>query len=223
MRKGIKRFMVSLVIVGLLGVTSVLAIDGHVRKKGNQLIMTKDNVFEADAILILGALVYQSGNVSNILEDRLKVGVELYEMGKAPKLLLSGDNGQLDYDEVNAMKNYVVARGIPEEDVFMDHAGFSTYESVYRAKEIFQVERLIIVTQEYHLKRALYVSKKLGIEAQGVTSDLRTYPKMSVFKTREILARNKDFLYVNVFKPEPTYLGEVINITGDGRITFDKD
>ena len=134
---------------------------------------------------------------------------------------MSGDHGRAEYDEVNVMKTYATDCGVPSQDVFMDHAGFSTYESMYRAKEIFGVKKMVIVTQEYHLYRALYTAEKLGIEVKGVACDRYIYEGQIYREIREILARDKDFLYC-IFKPTPTYLGEAIPVSGDGNLTNDK-
>jgi len=155
-----------------------------------------------------------------MLFDRLMRGVELYGLGAAPKLLMSGDHGRKEYDEVAAMKQFAIDEGIPSEDVFMDHAGFSTYESIYRAKEIFQADRILIVTQEYHLYRALYIANQLGVEAYGVASDYHTYAGQLMRDFREMLARVKDCATC-IFKPEPTYLGDAIPVFGDGNLTND--
>ena len=160
-------------------------------------------------------------NPSPMLEDRLLKGIELYNEGIAPKIIMSGDHGQKEYDEVNIMKEYAINAGVPSEDVFMDHAGFSTYESIYRAKEIFGVKNVVIVTQEYHLYRAIYIANKLGIKAYGVNTDPRDYAGQLYREVREILARNKDFVK-SIFKPKSTYLGESIPINGNGNITNDK-
>ena len=157
-----------------------------------------------------------------MLSDRLTVGVQLYDSGAAPKLLMSGDHGQTDYDEVNAMKQFAIDRNIPSEDIFMDHAGFSTYESMYRAAEIFKAKKVIIVTQEYHLYRAVYIAEQLGLEAYGVSSDLQGYLNQSMYDFREVLARDKDFVQT-IFMPEPTYLGEAVPIYGSGDDTNDKE
>lgn len=133
---------------------------------------------------------------------------------------MSGDHGREEYDEVAAMKQFAIDEGIPSEDVFMDHAGFSTYESIYRAKEIFQADKILIVTQEYHLYRALYIANQLGVEAYGVSSDYHTYVGQFMRDFREMLARVKDCATC-IFKPEPTYLGEAIPVFGDGNITND--
>ena len=156
-----------------------------------------------------------------MLHDRLRRGVELFQNGAAPKLLMTGDHGREGYDEVDAMKTFAVDAGIASEDVFMDHAGFSTYESMYRAKEIFQAEKIIIVTQEYHLYRAIYIAERLGMQAYGVSCDYRAYSGQTARDVREILARVKDF-GTSLFQPKSTYLGEAIPIWGDGNLTNDE-
>ncbi len=183
-------------------------------------IITLDEAakLDADAILVLGARVWDNGSPSGVLEDRLDTGISAYQAGVSDRLLMSGDHGQDDYDEVNAMKDYALEQGIPSENIFMDHAGFSTYESVYRARDIFQVKTVLIVTQEYHLYRALYIARALGLNAYGVAADRSVYSGIVGFEAREILARVKDFFYT-LIQPLPTYLGDVIPITGDGNVT----
>lgn len=222
-RKIIVTCLLSLVLLGLVAGGIVMAINARVMNTTRDRILLSDQAAfleDADCILVLGCKVHEDGNPSHMLEDRLKRGVELYKMGAAGKLLMSGDHGQIAYDEVNAMKKYAVDAGVPSEDVFMDHAGFSTYESIYRAKEIFGARKIIIVTQEYHLHRALYIAQALGVEAYGVNADYRSYTGQFARDVREVLARCKDFFNV-WFKPEPTYLGQQIPITGDGNITND--
>ena len=119
------------------------------------------------------------------------------------------------------MKNFAIDKGVPSESIFMDHAGFSSYESIYRAKEIFGAKKIVIVTQKYHLYRALYIANQLGIEAYGVGADPRQYVGATYRELREILARNKDFIKC-IFKPEPTYLGDTIPVSGDGNDTNDR-
>lgn len=173
---------------------------------------------DVDCILVLGCLVKSDGTPSDMLSDRLTRGIELYNEGVAPKILMSGDHSRKDYDEVGAMKRYAVNAGIDAANIFMDHAGLSTYDSMYRAKEIFGAKRIVIVTQEYHLYRALYIAEELGIEAYGVASDHYTYSGQTARDFREVLARNKDFL-ICMFKPEPKYLGKPISLDGDGNVT----
>ena len=134
---------------------------------------------------------------------------------------MSGDHGRKEYDEVNVMKEYAIKNGVPSEDIFMDHAGFSSYESIYRAKEIFEANKIIIVTQKYHLYRALYIANQLGLDAYGVNSDPRQYVGTTYRECREILARNKDFIKC-IFKPKSTYLGDSIPVSGNGDVTNDK-
>lgn len=214
---------VSCVLLGicLLLCGGTLGINTYVMSSGRDRILSREEAAllqDVDCILVLGCLVRSDGTPSDMLSDRLSEGVALYEMGVAPALLMSGDHGREDYDEVNAMRAFAVERGVPSEDVFMDHAGFSTYESVYRAKEIFGADRIVIVTQEYHLYRALYLADALGIEAYGVPSDPRAYRNQWTREIREVMARCKDF-FAGVFKPKPTCLGDPVDLLGDGNQT----
>ena len=173
---------------------------------------------EFDAIVVLGASVLPDGRPSGILQDRLDCGVQLYFAGVAPKIIVSGDNGQATYNEVEAMKRYVVEQGVPSEDVFCDHAGFSTYESMYREKYVFGCERIVVATQTYHLYRALYCAEKLGMQAVGVHSDFHRYGGQIWFSTREALARAKDFVKV-IVQPESTFVGDPISLNQSGDVT----
>lgn len=209
--------------LGFLGAAVLLGINAHVKGRTAERILSPAEaaaLSDVDCVLVLGCFVQENGVPSDMLADRLRRGVELYENGAAPKLLMSGDHGRSDYDEVAAMKQYAVDAGVASENVFMDHAGFSTYESLYRARDVFAVKRLIIVTQKYHLYRALYIAEELGLEACGVASDYHSYRGQSYRDIREILARNKDFIGC-IFQPEPTFLGDVIPISGSGLLTHD--
>lgn len=224
MKKKIWMAALVLALVAVCGGVLMLCVNGYVVLSTKKQILLSAEASEgrdADCILVLGCRVYEDGTPSHMLEDRLRRGVELYRLGAAPKLLMSGDHGQQEYDEVGAMKQFAVTEGVPSDDVFMDHAGFSTYESLYRAKEIFGVEKVIIVTQGYHLHRALHIARTLGLEAYGVAADYRRYSGQLMRDIREILARNKDVL-TGIFQPKPTYLGEMIPISGDGDVTNDE-
>ena len=175
---------------------------------------------DADCILVLGAGLRKDNSPSPILRERIERGILLYNTGAAPKLLMSGDHGRREYNEVGVMKALAVESGIPSEDVFMDHAGFSTYESLYRARDVFCAKRVIIVSQKYHLYRALYIAEQLGIEAYGVGADTQRFYGTTTREMRESAARVKDFLYCTV-QPEPTYLGETIPVSGNGDLTND--
>ena len=224
-KKIIFRIFCILVCLGVLGAAAVLGINGYVKTSTKAQILTPEQAAQlegVDCILVLGCYVHENGNPSDMLHDRLQMGVELYDLGAAPKLLMTGDHGRTTYDEVDAMKTFAVDAGIPSENVFMDHAGFSTYESMYRAKEIFQAEKILIVTQEYHLYRAIYIAESLGLEAYGVSADYRSYSGQLGRDVREILARVKDF-GSTLLKPKPTFLGEAIPIWGDGNLTTDEN
>ncbi len=154
-----------------------------------------------DCILVLGCAVYKDGRMSNMLEDRVDVGISLYQLGVSDTILMSGDNHDVYYNEVEPMRNAALDAGIPEDDVEVDRYGLSTYESLYRAIHEKGYRKIVIVTQEYHLYRAIYIAEKLGAEAVGVSADLRTYQGQWKWSSREVLARCKDVLY-GLLKPE---------------------
>lgn len=218
-----KKIFKILIVIAIISIMLVLSINFYVVGIAKNK-MIKDNDYsllkDVDCILILGAGIW-GDKPSPMLQDRLDEGVKLYKEGIASKIIMSGDHGREEYDEVNIMKEYAIGQGVPSEDIFMDHAGFSTYESIYRAKEIFDADNIVIVTQEYHLYRALYIADKLDVNAYGVNSDPRKYSGQAFRELREILARNKDFINC-IIKPKPTYLGESIPVSGDGNITNDR-
>lgn len=170
---------------------------------------------DADCIMVLGAGIIDAETPTDMLRDRLDTGILLYKNGVAPKILLTGDNGTVTHNEIHVMLNYVKKAGVPEADIFCDHAGFSTYDSMYRAKNIFEVDSLIVVTQTYHEYRALYIAEKLGLEAKGIASDQEKYAGQPIRELREVLARIKDWGKCLV-KPESTLGGEEIPISGSG-------
>ena len=215
-----KRLLIIAAALAALAAGTVFVPDIIVVSSAKDRIITADEAAElenTDCVLVLGAGV-RDGSPTPMLRDRLITGISLYESGAAPKIIMSGDHGREDYDEVNVMKSYAVENGVPDSDVFMDHAGFSTYDSIYRAKAVFEADSITIVTQKYHLYRALYIADKLGINAVGVAADLDDYSGQLKRDLREITARDKDF-FSCLFKPEPKYLGEKIPVSGDGNIT----
>ena len=168
----------------------------------------------AQAALIPGAAIFEDGALSSIFLDRVDKAIELYKAGKVSKILVSGDNSTVSYNEVNPVRLYLISQNIPDEDIFLDHAGFDTYSSMYRARDIFGVTSLIVSTQSFHLPRAVFIAHRLGMEAYGVNADVghmlfRNY-------IREVLANEKALLDL-VLHRKPKYLGETIPITGDGR------
>ena len=209
---------------GVLGALLLMLINYYIKASVKDNILSQEEVIaleDIDCILVLGAGVWSENRPSAMLEDRLWEGISLYQNKVSNRLLMSGDHGRKTYDEVNVMKSFAVQNGIPSADIFMDHAGFSTYESLYRARDIFEADKLVIVTQGYHLYRALYIADCLGIEAYGVASDPREYAGQRTRELREILARAKDYIYC-LFQPKPTYLGDSIPVSGNGDITNDE-
>lgn len=222
-----KKFLIVTAVVAaaltLLGIAAVFGINAWVKGSVEEQLLSVEaagKLEDVDCIVVLGCQVREDGSLSHMLRDRLLTALEVYEAGAAPKLLMSGDHGQKEYDEVNAMKSFAMENGVPSENIFMDHAGFSTYETVYRAKEIFGADKVVIVTQEYHLYRALYIAERMDMEAWGVAADRNRYAGQTQRDIREILARCKDFVMC-IFKPEPTFLGETIPVSGNGDLTND--
>lgn len=204
-----------LVVVAVFAATNVITIEGS---KGSIVTAEQASIGSADAVVVLGASVLADGTPSGILQDRLDDGIALYFAGVAPKIIMSGDNGTASYNEVRAMKQYAIAKGVPSEDVFCDHAGFSTYESMYRAKNVFGCQRIVVATQTYHLYRALWSAKSLGMKATGVPSDYHDYQKQLQYDIREIPARTKDFFKALLRVPS-TYVGEPISLDQSGDVT----
>ena len=217
-RKNLTKCLLWLFILALLLAAIPIGINDWVIQSTASRILTTEkaaNLQDVECILILGCSVRSDGSPSAMLAERLDKGIQLYENGVAPKLLMSGDNGQVEYNEVVTMGNYALEKGVPSQDIFLDYAGFSTYESMYRAKDIFQAKKILIVTQKYHLHRALYIAQAMGLDAYGVSCDTQVYAGQINRDVREILARNKDFL-TSIFKPKPPYLGDPVPVSGDG-------
>ncbi|MDQ7826108.1 MAG: ElyC/SanA/YdcF family protein [Candidatus Eremiobacteraeota bacterium] len=208
----------------LSGVIAFLAINFRVKRLGLHHTCDADSAPAAQAAIVLGAYVDPGGVPCPMLEDRIITGVELYGKGKVKKLVMSGDHGLDDYDEVNSMRRMAEDLGVPPRDIFMDHAGFCTYDSMYRARDVFGIKTALIVTQEFHLARSIYNARMLGIDAHGVKADRRKYPSAELqgLQMRESVARIKDFLNVHLVKPRPRFLGNPIPIEGDGSVTHDR-
>lgn len=214
------------IISGILVLaTGMFGINSYVKLKTKNKIMSvpeAGDLSDVDCIVVLGAAVKNGDTPSQMLRDRLDKAIEVYNEGAAPKIIVSGDHGEQYYNEVGVMKNYLVERGIPSSDVFMDHAGFSTYDTMYRAKYIFKVEKIVVITQTYHMYRSLYIANKLGIEAYGVSALDTRYAGQTKRDIREFVAIDKDFVKT-IFKPEALIGGEEIPVSGDGDVTNDID
>ena len=215
MKKVLKLILIFIILLVIINLYVILTTKKRIIKTSN--IEDKD----FDCIVVLGAGI-KNNKPSPMLEDRLLTAIELYNNKVAPKILVSGDHEYKDYDEVNVMKNYLIENGIPSEDIFMDHAGLSSYDSIYRTKKIFKADKVIIVTQKYHLYRSLYIAKSVDLNAYGVSATKREYMNQTKRDIREIAARIKDF-FKCLIKPESTYLGEIIPIKGNGNRTNDNE
>lgn len=210
-----------IVILIFIGILIIFGINEYIKiSTKDKIIMERDIAEDFNVALVLGAGL-KNGKPSPVLKDRLDTALMLYKNNKVSKIIVSGDHGNKNYDEVNVMKNYLKNEGVLSEDIFMDHAGFSTYDSIYRLREIFNVKKVIIVTQKYHLYRSLYIAKKLEIDAEGISATKRHYAGELKFVLREVIARDKDFVKT-IFKPKSKYLGDAISVFGNGDITNDK-
>ena len=202
-------------VVGTFGINFQVS-----RNAEGKIFREATEIPQKKAALVFGAGVDQNGNLSNILTDRLESVFELYAARKVRKIIVSGDNGSVNYDETGAMRDYLLDRGIPPRDIFTDYAGFDTFDSIYRAREIFEADDLILVSQEFHLPRALFLAKNLGIKAIGFSANLREYQNTKKMRLREIFANVKAVGNI-FFNSQPKFLGEKIPIEGDGRESWD--
>jgi len=220
MRKPSKKVL-WIIVFTLAGLLGFLLLFLNIQRRSVKDIYTRANEMPVCyTALILGAHVNEAGRPSVFLQDRLDAGIELYRAGKIKRFLLSGDHGTKGYDEVNNMKQYLLSRKVDTSDIFLDHAGFDTYNSLVRAKKVFLADRLIIVTQQFHLPRALFIARNQGIEAYGYVADKQDYPGMGKLAFREQIAWIKAIVEVTLNR-SPKYLGEVIPITGDSRLSYD--
>lgn len=211
----------------LAALTTLLlfGIHGYVYWGSAGQVYSVANAPSRPVALVLGASVWRNGQPSPVLEDRLRAALELYQTGKVAKILVSGDHGQEHYDEVRVMANYLEDRGVPAADVFMDHAGFRTLDSMYRAKMVFGIDSLLVVSNPFHVPRALFLGEAVGLRVDGVAADYGVrYSAGTRWRnaTREILARILAFADVHILGTEPRFLGPSINIRGDGRLTRDR-
>ena len=224
-RKIVKWLFFSGFIFALLCVIFGIFVNVYMVSFAKQFIYSDINEVPSEgtsveAAMILGAGVTKSGTISFPARDRCEAALELYEANLVKKIIISGDHGSKIYDEVNSMKNYIkIMHHIKDEDIFLDHAGFSTYESMYRGRDVFLMNDFIVVTQEFHMARSIYIARKLGLNAYGyVAKEITPFSKATHAKwnVREFLARVKSFFLV-AFNAKPTFLGDEIPISGDGR------
>lgn len=219
-KKHFKKIIIACLLVGII----IFSINFYIIKSTEDYVFTDiKKLPKVDAVIVLGAKVSKE-KLSYVLEDRLVSGINIIYANKAQAILLSGDHGRKEYDEVNSMRKYILRRNfnIQKEQIFMDHAGFDTYDSMFRAKEIFDIKSAIIVTQDFHINRSVYIARNLGIEAYGFSVNEEMY-KESIrlnWRFREFLTRVKAFKDV-LINSKPTYLGKKIPISGNGMKSWD--
>lgn len=207
-------------IACLAGIVLLYGLSAYIQSHTKDFIYYQaDALPEAHTVIVLGAAVRSNGNLSMMLEDRVKSALELYRMGRVKRFLLSGDNGTKYYNEPQAMKEYLLNEGVPEDHIFLDYAGFDTYDSMYRASAIFQVKDAIVVTQNFHIPRTLFIAQKLGLNFYGYAADKHLYHYENANKRRELLANVKAFGDL-LFNSTPTYLGEKVPIDGPSQNSY---
>ena len=192
----------------IAGVTSKFFL--NVNKTTKPYIYTDiENVPSAQVGMVLGAAVFRNGTLSLVLKDRTNTAIALYKNKKIEKILVTGDNSRKTYDEVTPVQDYLLKNNIPTEDIFLDHAGFDTYSSMYRARDVFLADSLIIISQSFHLPRATYIARQLGITAYAISADKREYKTRNYI--REVPATMKALIDLAVNR-KPKFLGEPIPI-----------
>lgn len=239
-----RKIMLTILVVVVFIIASILSVSQHIKtlekdniigryqegaETASDALYEKATDFEAEAIIVPGAAILSDKTPSPVLKARLDVAVDLYNKNVARRILLTGDgdNSQDYYDEISSMLAYIKGQGIPDEDIFCDHKGYSTFESMVRAKQVFGINRAIVVSQTFHLPRAVYIGQKMDMKTRGIASD-QVGPKeinRGFFRDenrelilREIMARNKDF-FILKFKEKPNLTDEKIDINGDGTMT----
>ena len=203
-----KTYKKILLILGAILLTIfvyAMGINYYVKYTVMDKIKTIDEIKDVDTIIVLGAKVYDDGRLSLMLKDRLDKTIEVYNKLDIKKVIVSGDSEDSDYDETSWMKEYLINNGIPEEDIIVDIYGLSTYDSIYRLKNVYGINKSIIITQKYHLYRSIYIANSLGIEAYGIPASGEDYFGQTAREIREILARNKDFL-TSLFNVKSKYI-----------------
>lgn len=181
-----------------------------------------ESVPEREVAIVPGCRVFRDGTPSPVLVDRLATARELYQRGLVKKILVSGDHRAPEYDETNAMWQWLVERGIATEDVFLDHAGLRTLDTMMRAKQVFGVSEAVICTQQFHLARSVFLARRSGIDAIGINADRRTYERWARDRVREFFAKTVSFVDSYLLQTKPRHLGKPILINGDARMTHDR-
>lgn len=195
------RILLTLMIAVLSALLVIYLINRHIESQSEDKIQTSITEISIEnpprVAIVLGAKVQEHGELSDVLLDRVITAVELYRSGRVKKILMSGDNPSENYDEPTAMKATAVKLGVPAEDIVLDFAGRRTYDTCFRAKEIFEIQKAIIVTQEFHQARSLYLCNKLGVDSIGITANRRKYLGENYWAFREFFSRGSAWLEMN--------------------------
>lgn len=216
--KKIKKFILPAIILCLIGLAVVLITNSNVTAKTEKEIFTElKDVPKTKVVIIFGAGI-SGDQPSRYLKDRLDAGILLYKSNKVDKILLSGDNGRNEYDELTVMKLYCQKNGVDTTKIYIDYAGFDSYSTMYRAKHIFKVDTAILVSQKYHLNRCIYLGDQLGIESFGYSADRGIYPGYNYYSFREKLSVTKSVLDI-IRNRKPIYLGKPVDINGKSNYT----
>ncbi|MDD2871038.1 MAG: ElyC/SanA/YdcF family protein [Candidatus Gracilibacteria bacterium] len=209
--KKITKYLLIIIIFLLI---IILSINLYVISFSKDKIYSDINSIQKTKVgLVFGAKVLKNGIPSDILKDRLLVAIDAYKDKKIEKIIVSGDNSRDEYDEPTSMRDYLISNGVLKDDIYLDYAGFDTLDSLYRAREIFGVDELILFTQEFHLKRALYISSRMGIKSIGVQTNLQKYTYDNYYDRREVFARIKAFLNVEILKSKSKYGGKKVDMS----------
>lgn len=203
--KTYKKILLILSVILLTIFVYVMGINYYVKYTVMDRIKDTDEIKNIDTIMVLGAKVHDDGRLSLMLKDRLDKTIEVYNKLDIKRVIVSGDSEYKDYDETTKMKEYLINNGIPEEDIIVDIYGLSTYDSIYRLKNIYGINKSLIITQKYHLYRSLYIDNSLGVGAYGIPASGEDYFGQTAREIREILARNKDFL-TSLFNVKSKYV-----------------
>ncbi len=205
-----------LILTGGLAAIGAIVVYYRIERMARPRIHDRpDNVPPHAVALVLGARVYRDGRLSAMLEDRVASAVDLYRARKVKKLLMSGDNSTRNYDEVTAMRDHAIRLGVPADDVVRDFAGFRTFDSVYRARDLWGVRSMVIVSQDFHLPRSIYIAQRLGVDAVGLSADRRQYLSIQRAEAREVLARAAAWLDLNLLGTKPRFLGPAETLSGE--------
>ena len=191
-------FVLLLLIIALIALPRLIMVI-----RAGKTTYSVDDVPSARVAIVFGAGLTTSGTPTPVLKDRVITAAQLYQAGKVDKILMSGDNRFINYNEPGAMKAYALELGLPAEDIVLDYAGRRTYDTCYRAGAIFQLDQAILVTQRFHLSRALYTCNALGVESLGVEADQRPYRDEGFWHIRETMASLVAFFQVHLTRPEP--------------------